>query len=42
MKGQLGKGLVQHLFGLKYYIETGKTVDSNNYSEIYSSYNLNE
>jgi hypothetical protein len=38
MRGQLGKGLVKHLFGLKYYIETGKAVDSNNYSEIYSSY----
>ena len=38
MRGQLGKGLVQHLFGLKYYIETGKTVDSHNYAEVYKSY----
>ena len=38
MRGQLGKGLIKHLFGLKYYIETGRTVDSNNYLEIYSSY----
>jgi hypothetical protein len=38
MRGQLGKGLVKHLFGLKYYIETGKVVDSHNYTEIYKSY----
>lgn len=38
MRGQLGKGLVQHLFGLKYYIETGKTVDAKNYSEVFRSY----
>lgn len=38
MKGQLGKGLIQHLFGLKYYIETGKTVNSGNYAEVFKSY----
>ena len=38
MRGQLGKGLVQHLFGLKYFIETGKAVDSHNYSKIFKSY----
>lgn len=38
MKGQLGKGLKQHLFGLKYYIETGKTVNKDNYSAIFKSY----
>jgi len=38
MRGQLGKGLVQHLFGLKYFIETGKTVNPPNYSEIFKSY----
>jgi len=38
MKGQLGKGLTKHLFGLKYYIETGKTVNKDNYSEIFKSY----
>ncbi len=27
MKGQLGKGQKKHLFGLKYYLETGKTVN---------------
>ena len=38
MRGQLGKGLVQHLFGLKHFIETGKAVDSHNYSKIFKSY----
>ncbi len=38
MKGQMGKSLVQHLFGLKYFIETGKIVDKKNYSETFNSY----
>ncbi len=38
MKGQLRKSLVKHLFGLKYYIETGKTVNMDNYSEIFKNY----
>lgn len=38
MKGQLGKGLKQHLFGLKYYLETGKTVSKEDYSKIFKSY----
>ncbi len=38
MKGQLGKGLKQHLFGLKYYIETGKIANKDNYSAIFKSY----
>ena len=38
MKGQLGKGLKKHLFGLKYYLETGKTVNKDNYSEIFKNY----
>lgn len=38
MRGQLGKGLVQHLFGLKYFIETGKTVSADNYSKVFKSY----
>jgi predicted nucleic acid-binding Zn finger protein len=38
MKGQLGKGLNKHLFGLKYYIETGKTVNLDNYSEVFKNY----
>lgn len=40
IKGQLGKGLNKHLFGLKYYLETGKTVNKDNYSEVYKNYNL--
>jgi len=38
MKGQLGKGLTKHLFGLKYFIETGKTVNKDNYSEVFKNY----
>lgn len=38
IKGQLAKGLKKHLFGLKYYLETGKTVNKDNYSEIYKNY----
>ena len=38
MKGQLGKGLKKHLFGLKYYLETGKTVGKDNYSEIFKNH----
>ena len=38
MKGQLAKGLEQHLFGLKYYIETGKTVNKDNYKEVSKNY----
>ncbi len=38
MRGQMGKSLVKHLFGLKYYIETGKTVNKDNYSEIFKTY----
>ena len=34
MKGQLGKGLIKHLFGLKYYLETGKTVNMENYADV--------
>lgn len=40
MKRQLGKGLKQHLFGLKYYIETGKTVNKENYSFIFNNYKM--
>ncbi len=38
MRGQLGKGLVKHLFGLKYYVETGKTVNKDNYVEVFKNY----
>ena len=38
MRGQLGKGLVQHLFGMKYFIETGNTVGADNYAQVVKSY----
>lgn len=38
MRGQMAKALGQHLFGLKYYIETGNAVSKNNYSEIFKNY----
>jgi hypothetical protein len=38
MGGQMSKSIVKHLFGLKYYIETGKTVNKDNYSEISRNY----
>ncbi len=39
MKGQMGKSLIKHLFGLKYYLETGNTIEKHNYSDIFDSYN---
>ncbi|MFT5818893.1 MAG: hypothetical protein ACI8ZM_000114 [Crocinitomix sp.] len=38
MKGQLGKGLIKHLFGLKYYLETGKIVNNDDYLKTFKSY----
>ncbi len=38
MKGQLRRSLVKHLFGLKYYVETGETVSMDTYSDILKSY----
>ena len=38
MKGQLAKGLVQHLFGMKYYIETGKTLNKERFAEVHKTY----
>jgi len=38
MKGQMGKSLKKHLFGMKYYIETGKIVTKDNYSEVFKNY----
>ena len=38
MGGQMKKSIEKHLFGMKYYIETGKTVNMNNYSEIFKKY----
>jgi len=38
MKGQLAGSLLKHLFGLKYFVETGKAVDKNRYSEVRKNY----
>ena len=38
VKGQLKKSVGQHLFGMKYFIETGKTVDMKNYKEVFKHY----
>ena len=35
---RMRKNVAQHLFGLKYYVETGKTVDHDNYAEVFASY----
>ena len=38
MRSQLRKSLAKHIFSLKYYIETGKTVNMENYAEVYKNY----
>ena len=38
MRGQMRKNVAKHLFGLKYYIETGNTVDQHNYAEVFAKY----
>ncbi len=38
IKGQLGKGLKKHLFGMKYYLETGKALNKNNYAKVLKNY----
>ncbi|MCP3936922.1 MAG: hypothetical protein GY708_16295 [Actinomycetia bacterium] len=38
MRGQMSKSVAKHIFGLKYYVETGKTLDQDNYSEVFSNY----
>ena len=38
MGGQMRKSVAKHLFGMKYYIETGKTLDKDSYSEVHRSY----
>jgi len=38
MKGQMAKSLRKHLFGLKYYAETGEIVNKDNYDEVRKSY----
>lgn len=38
MRGQLGASLRKHLFGMRYYIETGKTVSMENYDEVHAAH----
>jgi len=38
MRGQMTKNVAKHVFGMKYYIETGNTVDPDNYAEVFASY----
>lgn len=38
MRGQMRKSVAKHLFGLKYYMETGKTVTPDNYAAVFSNY----
>lgn len=38
MRGQMRKNVAKHIFGLKYYIETGNTVDQDSYSEVFANY----
>lgn len=35
MRGQMAKSLRKHLFGLKYYAETGEIVTADNYAELH-------
>ncbi len=34
MRGQMAKSLLKHLFGLKYYAETGKVVTEETYAQL--------
>ena len=38
MGGQMRKNVAKHLFGMKYYIETGKPIDPKDYTAVFSSY----
>ena len=38
MRGQMRKNVAKHLFGLKYYIETGNTVDQDSYADVFDNY----
>ncbi len=38
MRGQMRKNVAKHLFGLKYYVETGETVDQDNYAKVFANY----
>ena len=38
MRGQMRKNVAKHLFGLKYYVETGNTIDPDHYKKVYAAY----
>jgi len=38
MRGQLTKSVAKHLFGMKYFIETGKTVSMDEYAKVFKAY----
>ena len=38
MRGQMRKNVAKHLFGMKYYIETGQAIDPDDYKEIFANY----
>jgi len=38
VKGPMAKALRKHLFGLKYFLETGKTVTPENYTSVFKNY----
>ena len=38
MKGQMNKALKKHLFGMKYFIETGNIANKENYSKVFKRY----
>jgi hypothetical protein len=40
MAGQMRKSLLKHLFGFKYFVETGNIVSMNNYSEVHTRYKV--
>lgn len=35
MRGQMKKSVAKHLFGMRYYIETGNSLDTDNYSQVF-------
>ena len=38
MRGQMRKSVAKHLFGMRYYIETGETLNDDNYAAVFASY----
>ncbi len=38
MRGQMRKNVAKHLFGMRYYIETGNTVGPDDYAQVHKSH----